>query len=159
MIINRDPEKANLPLLFESLDGLRPVSLPNPLIIPDMELLNIKGLGPKIAQTLLSTCLDVGAWKGLFDWDSGRCRPQAIFWGNLGGDDNPCVWFVAQNLSDKLFAVPLTIGQSCINKVHSQVDSPLEGLKRFLVLGTNPPRLANPPGTIADLRNLQSCSA
>src|SRR5438105_409598 len=40
-IVNRDPEKANLALLFESLDGLSPISLPNPLIIPDMELLNI----------------------------------------------------------------------------------------------------------------------
>src|SRR5439155_25558233 len=114
-IVNRDPKKANLPLLFESLDGLRPVSLPNPLIIPDMELLNIKSLGPKIAQTLLGTFLDVGAWKGLFDWDSCRCRPLAILWGNLGGHDNLFVCVCAQDLSDQLFAVPLTIAQSCIN--------------------------------------------
>ena len=82
MIVDRDPEKANLPLLFESLDGLSPVSLPNPLIVPDMELLNIKGLGPKISQTLLGTCLDVGARKGLFDWDAGRGRPLAILGRN-----------------------------------------------------------------------------
>jgi hypothetical protein len=124
-----------------------------------MELLNIKGLGPKIAQTLLGTCLDIGTWKGVFDWDSGWCRPEAILWRDLAGDDNACVWVVAQDLSDKPFAVPLTIGQSRINKVHTQIDGPLESPKRFLILGTDPPRLANPPGTIADLRNLQSCSA
>ena len=78
MIVDRDPEKANLPLLFKSLDGLSPVTLPKPLIVPDMELLNIKCLGPKISQTLLGTCLDVGARKGLFDWDAGQGRPLAI---------------------------------------------------------------------------------
>ena len=107
MIVDRDPEKANLALLFESLDGLGPVALPNPLIIPDMELLNIEGLGPKIAQTLLSTCLDVGAWKGLFDWDSWLCRPLTILWGDLGRHDNSCVRVVAQDLSDELFTVSL----------------------------------------------------
>src|SRR5207302_5789961 len=85
MIVDRDPKKANLPLLFESLDGLGPVSLPNPLIVPDMELLNIKGLGPQIAQTLLGTFLDVVAWKGLFDWDSCGCRPLAILCWYIGG--------------------------------------------------------------------------
>jgi len=154
MIVNRDPEKANLPLLFESLDGLTPVSLTNPLIIPDMELLNINGLGPKVAQTLLGTFLDVGAWKGLFDWDSCLCGPLAILWWNLGSHDNTFVWVGAEDLPDKPFAVPLTIGQGCINKVHTQIDGPLEGLKRFLVLGTDPARLANPPGAIANLRNL-----
>jgi hypothetical protein len=129
MIVNRDPEKANLPLIFESLDGLRPISLPNPLIIPDMELLKINGLRPKIVQTLLGTFSDVGAWKGLFDWDSVLGRPLAILWWNLGGHDNTFVWVVAQDLADKLFAVPVTIGQGCINTVHTQVDGPLEGMQ------------------------------
>src|SRR5215469_7286202 len=152
-IVDRDPEKANLALRFEPLDGLEPVSLPHPLIIPDMELLKIKGLDPKIAQTLLGTCFDVGAWKGFFDWHSCRCRPLAILWGNLGSEDNPFVRVVAQDLSNQSFAVPLTIGQGGINKVHPQVDGPLQRLKRFLVSGTNPPRSANAPGPIPDLRN------
>src|SRR5262249_31706930 len=54
-IVDRDPEKANLALRFEPLDALSPVSLPHPLIIPDMELLKVKGLCPKIAQALLGT--------------------------------------------------------------------------------------------------------
>src|SRR5437764_12150374 len=53
MIVNRDPEKANLPLLFESLYCLTPVSLTYPLINPDMELLHIYDLLPNCTQSQL----------------------------------------------------------------------------------------------------------
>src|SRR5918999_5557407 len=61
VVVDRDPEVADLALLLERVDRLAPVALLEPVVVPDVELLHVDRLEPEVAQAHLRALADVRA--------------------------------------------------------------------------------------------------
>jgi hypothetical protein len=57
VIVYGDAEEADLALDLQVLDRFEPVTLANPLVLPDVELLDVYRLEPQVRQALLGTLL------------------------------------------------------------------------------------------------------
>src|SRR5207245_10985462 len=53
-------------------------------------------------------------------------RQQLILWWHFCGNINPLV-SAAHDLADQLLTVPFSVGQGSIDKVQTQIDSPMKG--------------------------------
>src|SRR5258708_34265300 len=114
-----------------------------------MELLNIDSVNAQVAQAPLRAFPDVIARKCLVCRNTGGGGQQSILWWHFGGNINPLV-SAAHNLADQLLTVPVPVGKSSIDKAQTQIDSPMKGCQRFLILSADPTRFADSPGTITN---------
>ncbi len=83
VIVYRDAEEADLALLLEILDSLQPVSLADPLVVPDVELLDVYGVEPEVFQASLSALSHMIRRKGLVRVQPGGSWPLPVFRGYL----------------------------------------------------------------------------
>ncbi len=79
MVVDRDAEEADLPVPFQLLDRLEPVALADPLVRPDVELLDVDRVQAEVAQALLGGLDHSAAGNASSAWipaDAGQ-RPFA----------------------------------------------------------------------------------
>src|SRR3989304_2202555 len=88
MVDGRDTEEPDLPLLLQLLHRVLPFHFFDPLIPPDMELLQVEALGLKISEALLRVHDDPFSGEGLARRGARLGGPVGAFQWHLGGDEH-----------------------------------------------------------------------
>src|SRR5215204_5074618 len=158
MVVYGDAESADLTLPLQVLDGLQPVSLIDPVVLPDVELLHVDGLQSEVGEALLRAIPDVICGEHLLGGNAVGSGPDPVLQRDLGGDVDGLVP-LPQYLPHEPLAVPLPVCQGRVYEVESKVDSPVQGPERLFVLRAEPGVAGNTPGAVADFGYFQARSA
>src|SRR5215208_682903 len=125
MVVYGDAESADLTLPLQVLDGLQPVSLIDPVVLPDVELLHVDGLQSEVGEALLRAIPDVICGEHLLGGNAVGSGPDPVLRRDLGGDVDGLVP-LPQYLPHEPLAVPLPVCQGRVYEVESKVDSPVK---------------------------------
>src|SRR5215208_470035 len=155
VVVYGDTESADLTFSFKVLDRLEPVSITDPGVLPDMELLHIDDVQPEVGEALLRTLPDVVSREYFLGGDTLRGRPDPVLRRDLGGDVDGLVPILDQ-LPYQPLAVSLPVSQGCVYDIETEVYGPVQGPQRFLVLRAEPGVASDAPGPVAYLRDLQA---
>ena len=156
VIVDRDAEEADLPLLLQRLHGLEPVAVPHPVVAPDVELQHVEGVEAALLQARLEAGADVLTRERLLDGDALARRPLAVLRRHLRRDDEPLAGVLAQDPADDLLAPAVAAGG--VDEGAAELDEALERLHRLVVLRADPAasRTADAPGAVPDLGDLHA---
>src|SRR5215210_8882734 len=119
MVVYGDAESADLTLPLQVLDGLQPVSLADPAVLPDVELLHVDGLQSEVGEALLRALPDVIPGERLLGGDAAGGGPDPVLRRDLGGDVNGLVP-LPHYLPHEPLAVSLPVGQGRVSEVEAQ---------------------------------------
>ena len=155
VVVDRHAEGADLALLLERLDGLEPIALLQPGVVPDVELLHVDDVEPEVAQAGLRAGADVLAGERLARVGGGVARPLHRLGRELGGDVD-LLRPRAHDLADEPLGVPVAVAERRVDEVQPEVDGPVQRAQRFVVVGADPHRLADAPRAVADLGDLEA---
>src|ERR1700687_2789815 len=116
-------------------------------------------------QTFVNVFLDVLRRIGFIERKFAASGPAAIFWRNFCGGVK-CLGpsaacrgsgIGAQNFSEQLFAVPVTIGKRGVEKIAAKIDGALQRAERFGVFGAGPSGHA--PHSVTNFADIPSGAA
>jgi hypothetical protein len=150
VVVDGDPEEADLALVAQGVEGLQPVALVGPPVVPHVQLEEVDRVRPEVAQGPLRAAADVVAGKGVLDGCARLGRPDEVLRRHLRGHVDR-LRAVADDLADELLAVALAVGQRRVDEVQPELDRAPQGAQGLVVLRADPLRLADPPGAVADL--------
>ena len=115
VVVDRDAEEADLALVLERLDRLEPAPAPDPLVAPDVELLDVEDVHAEVA-TACARCTCGRGRRGTPR--RGRSRRGAgqpqVLRRDLARDDDPLV-ALAHDLADELLRVPVARRPSAVS--------------------------------------------
>src|SRR5262245_9216824 len=148
--IDADPERADLSRLFQLPYGAAPAVCVRPRVVPDVELLQIERVDPKVAERRIGVPDDVLVRKHLVCGARGPTWPSAVLRRNLGCDHELDLAMSAQQIAEEPFAVSLAIRRRGIKEIAAEFDRAIERACRFGIVRSRPATHA--PHAIADLR-------
>jgi hypothetical protein len=137
------------------VDRLAPVALVGPVVVPDVQLEQVDAVQPEVGEAPLGAGGHVGAGEDVLDRHAGLRRPGAVLGRDLGRDVDP-LGALAHDLADQALAAPVAVGECGVDEVDPEVDRVVERLHRLVVVGTAPLAATDPPGAVADLRDLDA---
>jgi hypothetical protein len=111
VVVDGDPEEADRALVAEGVEGLQPVALVGPAVVPDVELQDVDRVEAEVAQAALGAAAHVLAGKGLLHRRAGPGRPDEVLRRDLRRDVDR-LRAVAHDLADELLAVAAAVGQA-----------------------------------------------
>jgi hypothetical protein len=158
VVVDRDTEEADLPLALQSLDRVEPVALAHPLVGPDVELLDVDRLETEVLQAALGAGHDPVGREDLLWAQAGPGRPLHVLRRDLAGDVDRR-GRLAHGGADQLLAVAVTVRVGGVEEVDAVLDREPESPQGFVVVGSDPPRPTDPPGSEAELGDLETCLA
>ncbi len=157
VVVDGDPEQADLALLLQFRDRLQPVTTADPVIAPHMELEYVEVVQAAAAQTGLQALADVLAGERLGRVQSVGRRPRAVLRRYLGRDEHLVVGPLTDDPADDSLA--LAVAARRIDEVHAEVDGPVQGAYGFVLRGTHPAGLTDAPRAVSDLGHGQSTAS
>jgi hypothetical protein len=155
VVVDRHAEEADLALLLERLDGLEPVALPEPVVVPDVELLDVDRLEAEVAQARLGPGADVVARERRVGVRAGRGGPAPVLRRDLRRHVDG-LGPVPDRAAHELLRVAVAVGERRVDEGQSEVDRAVQRAQRRVVVGADPHALADAPGAVADLGHLDA---
>jgi hypothetical protein len=153
VVVDGDAEQPDLPLRLELGDGLQPVAAADPLVAPHVELEDVEVVEAARAQAGLQALPDVRAGERLGGVQAAGGRPHPVLRRDLGGDQDLVTGPLAHHPAHDAFALAVAAGG--VDEVDAQVDGPVQGPYGLVLARPHPPRRADAPGAVADLRHGQ----
>ena len=124
MIVYGDAEEADLALVLQVLDRFEPVTLANPLVLPDVELLDGYRLEPQVRQARLGTLPNLRVGEDLIRAQARGGRPDPVHRRYLRGDVDGLVPLFHHPAYEPL-GVPIPVGERRVYKVEAEVYGPV----------------------------------
>src|SRR5262245_43720908 len=147
----------NLAPLAQLHQRVDPFALVRPVVVPDVQLLEVDRLDAQVAEALLRAFDDVVVGENLTEWNIAR-GPFAVLRRNFRGDVDPLL-ARARDLADQSLAMPVAVGQRGVNEVQSLINRQVQRAARFGVIAAGPLNASDAPCAIADLRDLDPGSS
>src|SRR4051812_29604676 len=107
MIIDRDSHKARLAGLLDGFDRLLPRGIARPIVIPNVELIDVHMLAAEIVNRLIKRGQHIVLREDVLELGAWLRRPNAVLRRDFAGDDD--LRIISEGLGDQLLAMPLTI--------------------------------------------------
>ena len=149
------PKKRIFPSRFSRSIASSQSPWPDPLVGPDVELLDVDRLETEVPQAALGTGDDPVGREDLLWAQAAPGRPFHVLRRDLAGDvDRLCR--LAHGGADELLAVAVAVRVGGVEEVDAVLDRTPESPHGFVVVGSDPPRPADSPGPEAELGDLEA---
>ena len=158
VVVDRHAEAADLALLLERLDRLEPVALLEPVVVPDVELLHVDRVEAEVLEAALRARADVRGGERLVGVRVRSGGPGAVLRRDLRRNVDGLA-ALADGLPDQPLGVAVAVAEGGVDEVQPEIDRAVQRSQRLVVLRPDPRALADAPGAVADLGDLESCVA
>src|SRR5215472_3439731 len=144
--IEAEAEGANLAAGAQFFDRSGNALIVEPNVLPGVQLNEIERFDAEIFEALIDVLEDVVGRVAVVERIVGAGGPAAVLRRNFGGDVKLLVRAAAagvpairaENFSKQLFAVALAVSPRGVKKITTEVDSALQRIERFFVVGAAP---------------------
>ena len=154
VVVDRHAERADLPVGLELLDPLAPAAAVDPLVRPHVELLDVDGVEPEVAQAALGARDHVVGGERVVGVDAVAAPASACSWAGSWWRRRCRARGPGRPTSCSLCPSPYASAVS--NSVTPRSAARLSARTDSSSCGAQPHALADSPGAVADLRHLDA---
>src|ERR1700674_783905 len=136
--VHADADSANFAAFAKFFNGARETRIVEPTVLPGMKLDEVERFDADILQALAQVFLDVIRRIGFVERKFAAAGPAAVFRRNLGRSVKFLAWIFAQDLSEQLLAVAISVSPGGVGEIAAEINRALQRIERFRILRAGP---------------------